>query len=68
MYDPFSVYTKVSEMADRLKFIQPAPVIIVAGARSERSQKVMAGIARAAFNAGAVVIDSGLGTGLEKHC
>lgn len=68
MYDPFSVYTKVSEMADRLKFIQPSPVIIVSGARSERSQKVMAGIARAAFNAGAVVIDSGLGTGLEKHC
>jgi SLOG in TRPM, prokaryote len=28
----------------------------------------MGGIARAAFNTGAVLIDSGIGSGLEKFC
>lgn len=53
---------RISEVADRLKFIQPTPVVIIAGARTERAGKTMAGISRAAFNTGAFVIDSGLGT------
>lgn len=41
---------------------------MLAGARTERPGKTMAGIARAAFNTGAFVIDSGLGTCIERFC
>jgi hypothetical protein len=40
----------------------------VAGARTERPGKTMAGICRAAFNTGAILIDSGLGSCLERFC
>jgi len=59
---------RISEVCDRLKFIQPTPVVIVGGAKSERPGKTMAGICRAAFNTGAFVIDSGLGTCIERFC
>jgi predicted sugar kinase len=59
---------RISEIADRLKFIAPTPVVIIAGARTERPGKTMAGIARAAFNTGAFVVDSGLGTQIERFC
>lgn len=66
--NPLSTDFRISEVADRLKFIQPTPVVILAGAITERVGKTMAGICRAAFNTGAFVIDSGLGTQIEKFC
>ena len=66
--NPSSKEFRISEVADRLKFIQPTPVIILAGAKTERAGKTMAGISRAAFNTGAFVIDSGIGTVVEKFC
>lgn len=62
VHNPWSYWLKVTEICDRLKFLTPLPAIVIAGAQTERAGKTMAGIARAAFNAGAVVIDSGLGT------
>lgn len=59
---------RVSEIADRLKFVAPTPVVVLAGAKSERPGKTMAGVVRAAFNTGSFVIDSGLGTGVERFC
>lgn len=35
---------------------------------TQRAGKTLAGVARAAFRTDAVVIDSGLGTGIEKFC
>lgn len=55
-------------MCDKLKFTQPTPVIVLAGAMTQRAGKTLAGVARAAFRTDAVVIDSGLGTGIEKFC
>lgn len=66
--DPFAEDFRVSEPLDKLKFIEPTPVIILAGAMTERAGKVLAGVARAAFRAGAVIIDSGIGSGIEKFC
>ncbi len=68
IHNPNGRDLRISEIADRLKFIAPTPVIILAGAKSERPGKTMAGIARAAFNTGAFVIDSGLGTQIERFC
>lgn len=68
VHNPMSSDFRVSEVCDRLKFIQPTPVIVLAGARTERPGKTMAGITRAAFNTGAYVVDSGLGTQIERFC
>lgn len=66
--DPNSPDFRISEVCDKLKLIEAAPVIILAGAWGNRAGKVMAGIARAAFRAGAYIIDSGVGSGIEKFC
>lgn len=66
--NPQSHDFRISEVCDRLKFIQPTPVVILAGAKTERPGKTMAGLCRAAFNTGAFVIDSGLGTSIERFC
>lgn len=59
---------RVTEPLDKLKFVEPTPVIILAGAMTDRAGKVLAGVARAAFRAGACIIDSGIGSGIEKFC
>jgi len=66
--DPYSQDFRVSEVCDKLKFIEGSPIIILAGAYTQRAGKVLAGIARAAFRAGATIIDSGVGSGIEKFC
>jgi hypothetical protein len=59
---------RITEPLDKLKFVDPTPVIILAGAMTDRAGKVLAGVARAAFRAGACIIDSGVGSGIEKFC
>jgi len=66
LYDPSNDDFRISEVADRLKFVQPTPVVVLAGAMSNRAGKTMAGIARAAANTGSVIIDSGMGSEIEK--
>lgn len=66
--DPTDQDFRASEVCDRLKITQPTPVIILAGAMTQRAGKTLAGVARAAFRTGAVIIDSGLGSGIEKFC
>ena len=66
--DPYSEDFRISEVCDKLKFIDATPVIILAGAMTSRAGKTLAGIARAAFKAGAIIIDSGIGSGIEKFC
>jgi len=66
--DPTAEDFRVTEPMDKLKFVEPTPVIILAGAMTDRAGKVLAGVARAAFRAGACIIDSGVGSGIEKFC
>lgn len=66
--DPNSPDFWISEVCDKLKIIDAAPVIILAGAWGQRAGKTMAGIAWAAFWSGAYIIDSGVGSGIEKFC
>jgi len=59
---------RISEVCDRLKFVDPTPVIVLAGCMTERAGKTLAGVARAASRTDAVIIDSGIGSGIEKFC
>ena len=64
--DPKNADFRISEVCDRLKFVDACPVIIVAGSSTDRPGKTMAGIARAAANTGASVLDSGITSGIER--
>lgn len=66
--DPNDPDFRVSVVCDKIKFSQPTPVIILTGAMTQRAGKTLAGVARAAFRTDAIVIDSGVGTGIEKFC
>lgn len=66
--DPGHEDFRISEVGDKLKLINPSPVIILAGAMTQRAGKTLAGVARAAFRADATIIDSGVGSGIEKFC
>lgn len=66
--DPMNEGFRISEVCDKLKFVEAAPVIILSGSMGTKNAKVLAGIARAAFRAGATIIDSGIGSGIEKFC
>ena len=64
--NPASEDFRVSEVCDKLKINKPAPVILLAGAMTQRAGKTLAGVARAAYRTDAIVIDSGIGSGMEK--
>jgi hypothetical protein len=66
--DPYNEDFRVSEVCDKLKLTQPTPVIVLAGTYSERAGKTLAGVSRAAVRADACLIDSGIGSGIEKFC
>lgn len=66
--DPNSDDFRVSEVCDKLKLTNPTPIIILAGAMTERAGKTLAGVARAAVRADATIIDSGICSGIEKFC
>ena len=66
--DPANEDFRISEVCDKLKLTQPTPVIILAGAMTERAGKTLAGVARAAVRAEATIVDSGIGSGIEKFC
>ena len=66
--EPFNKNLRVSDIADHFKFIEPQQVIVLIGANTRRKVKLFAGISRAALNTRAVIIDSGLQTGIEKFC
>ena len=66
--NPYESDFRISEVCDRLKIVKPAPVIILSGAMTQRAGKTLAGACRAAFRTDAVLIDSGIGSGIEKFC
>ena len=43
-------------------------MIVLIGANTKRKGKLFAGLSRAALNTRAIIIDSGIQTGIEKFC
>ena len=66
--EPFNKNLRVSDIADHFKFIEPQQVIVLIGANTKRKIKLFAGISRAALNTRAIILDSGLQTGIERFC
>lgn len=58
------------DILKKFKFEDPNPVVVISGGRDidVKRSKFLGGIARAAFNTDAVVIDSGVGCGIEYYC
>lgn len=53
---------------EAFKINEALPSIILAGARESNRGKLLAGVSRAAFRSDAVIIDSGVSTGIESYC
>lgn len=51
-------------MLDKIKYTDALPVINLIGAMEKGRGKFFAGIARAAFNTDAVIVDNGLASGI----
>lgn len=66
--DPFNKLLRVTEIADHFSFYEPSPVIVLIGANTKRKVKLFAGLSRAALNCRAIIIDSGIQTGVERFC
>merc|ERR1712228_580335 len=59
--DPEGEEFRISEVGDRLKFIDPTPVLVLSGAMNqERDSSTMAGICRGAFNTKCTILDCGM--------
>lgn len=64
-----NIYKKnlpVRDMLDKFKYVEPLPVVNIIGGMENGRGKFYAGVARAAFNTDAVIVDNGLASGLEK--
>jgi hypothetical protein len=55
------------DILQKLKLTEGFPIVNLVGAKECDRGKFYAGIARAAFNCDAVVVDSGILTGIEKY-
>ena len=66
--DPNAKNLRVTEVADHYHFNEPIPVIVLIGANTNQKIKLFAGISRAALNCRAIIIDSGVESGIEKFC
>lgn len=66
--EPFNKNLRITEIADHFQFYEPTPVIVLIGANTKNKVKLFAGLSRAALNCRAVIIDSGLQTGVERFC
>jgi len=55
----------LNDILHKFKLGKPRPVIILAGAMASGRDKLLAGISRAAFKTDAVILDSGIRTGIE---
>lgn len=53
---------------DKFGFNDPAPVLICVGGRNTGRGNFTIGMARAAFRSDAVIVDSGVSTGMEGYC
>ena len=66
--DPNAKNLRVTEVADHYHFYDPISVIVLIGANTNEKIKLFAGISRAALNCRAIILDSGVESGIEKFC
>ncbi|CAD8138345.1 unnamed protein product [Paramecium octaurelia] len=57
----------IQDILFKLQLNQSYPVVNLIGAKETNKGKFYAGIARACFNTDAVIVDSGISTGIEKY-
>ena len=67
VYDAHAKNFPFTDILNKLKLTDGYPIINLIGAKDTGRAKFFAGIARAAFNADAVVVDSAIATGIEKY-
>lgn len=53
---------------EAFKFKEACPSIVMAGSKDSQRGKLLAGVARAAFRSDAVILDSGVASGIENYC
>lgn len=56
------------KILEAFKFKKALPSIVMAGSRDNKRGKLLAGVARAAFRSEAVILDSGVASGIENYC
>jgi len=56
---------KCKKILTSFKLTEPTPVVLIAGSRFYKKGKFYGGIARGAYKTGAIIIDSGIKTGIE---
>jgi len=68
VYDAYAKNFPFKDVLRRLSLVGGAPVLnIIGGKGSQNRSKLYAGIVRACFNTDAVIIDSAVSSGVEKH-
>ncbi len=60
--------TQIPMILEAFNLKEAVPCLILAGARDNQRGKLLAGIARAAFRSDAVILDSGVASGIETYC
>jgi hypothetical protein len=59
---------KAEEICKKFKLDERRPVIVLAGLQKYFLPQFLAGICRAAYKTGALIIDSGVKSGIEQYC
>lgn len=59
---------QVPVILEAFKFKEACPSIVMAGSKDSQRGKLLAGVARAAFRSDAVILDSGVASGIENYC
>ena len=67
VYDAYAKNFPYTEILNRLKLTEGYPIINLIGAKESGRGKFYAGLTRAAFNTDAIVITSGINSGIEKY-
>ena len=68
MVDLKKFYKNLPKVLDDFQFKEHMASVILVGAKDSGRGKLLAGVSRAAFRSDAVIIDSGVATGIESYC
>ena len=62
------IFSNLPKILEDFQFKEHMASVILVGARDSGRGKLLAGVSRAAFRSDAVIIDSGVSTGIESYC
>jgi hypothetical protein len=63
-----NIEKQLPKILEAFKFKEAVPSLVIAGSRDKNRGKLLAGVARSAFRSDAVILDSGVASGIEKYC